>query len=263
MKIPYGELPGCDAEQVDRQDLDRMFSEDPDFPGHGRYIRHDTIHIFAHMLRRRLVRLYKEDSPILLGLAFDFPPNYQERYDNTTINDKKRNETYRATTLRRLLGRHINRGAIEFLSADQYIEEIHRRFKRVILFYNLNDNHFIVFEIVLQSDRGRYLKVWDGMKIWGRGRLRKSIPQVKLIIEVFFRGEPTDVYLWEEGDPSQDDGHGCGPFTALTLAYLTYDLKPPAWTHLDEPVARNYLWGCLLKGAIIRPPKQRLTTVDD
>lgn len=239
-----------------------MFDEDPESPGKGCYISDEPIQLFILMLLRRLVMRRDGASTTLIGAIWSFCPSFRVDYADDKIANPKTEETYRARTLRQLL--RINGGSVkgretERLTSSDYIQEIHRRFHRILLTHNVNDNHFVVIEVVLQSSRGRYIKVWDGMKTWGQGVNPKELPpQLDVIVEVFFRGHPVDVHLWEEGDPVQATGHGCGPFAVLILSYLTRGLRPPAWTSRDEAVARHYLWGCLLKGVILPPPKQRL-----
>lgn len=116
----------------------------------------------------------------------------------------------------------------------------------------------MVFELALKSDRGRYIKIWDGMNTWGTTPLT-NIPELQAVAQAFFPREPPATYLWQKGDPVQPAGtFGCGPFAALTLAYLCHGLTPPSWTGEDEAVARNYLWACLLRHTVLPPPKQRL-----
>lgn len=79
-----------------------------------------------------------------------------------------------------------------------------------------------------------------------------------MILDVFFRGEKVPVRHWEEGDPVQEAGNGCGPFAFLIMCSLALGQRLHGWTSKDEGVAKNYLWACLIKGAILPLPRYKL-----
>ena len=113
-----------------------------------------------------------------------------------------------------------------------------------------------------------YIKVWDGMNGWGKpdGRGRYGDPhdlrEVKTLEEVFFHGYDVEVILWEEGDPVQGSGYGCGPFAFLVLCHRAQGVLPSRWTEADEGVARSYMWGCILQGSILPLPKNKLVETE-
>jgi hypothetical protein len=180
-------------------------------------------------------------------------------FDDVVQADVKTTETNRARVLRHMAG---GLAGPRDKPSTYWLKLLKERYERVLLPYNLNGNHFIVIEMVLFSLDGRYIKIWDGMKSWGSGRMPPGMCRPKEIItlcDVFFGGDEVEVRLWEHGDPLQDQGHGCGPFTFLVMCFLALDQRPPGWTHHDEAVARSFLWGCILQGELYPLPELKLS----
>lgn len=255
------ECKGGLYDYVTRRDMELMFAEnnDPHHRGKGRYILQDPIVVFVGLLRDKMSHQPSGGGPRVLvanlthywsgtgtGLADAFNPD--------CVVDAKTKETARAKTLRLMLGQHH----IPSTPSSNYVKEIYGRFDKVLLPRFVNGNHFIVFEVALRSDLGRYVKVWDGME----PEPGKAAPQwrqeIKAIMEVFFDKAPAETILRIPGDPSQGKGFGCGPFAALTMAYLSHGIIPPQWSERDEAVARHYLWACLRMRMVLPLPKQRL-----
>lgn len=218
----------------------------------GRYITHDAIAVGSALLRRRMGK-----TRTLVADYFHFSPHYLNDYDDTVQADVKANETNRARMLRTMAGASGPRDR----PAAYWLAVLRQRYDRVLLPYNINSNHFIVIEVVLSSLDGRYIKVWDGMKTWGVGRVAPGLwrPQeIVTLCQVFFGGDGVELRLWEHGDPLQDQGNGCGPFAFLVMCFLSMDKRPEGWTHHDEAVARSFLWGSILQGELYPLPQLKL-----
>lgn len=236
-----------------RLDLDSMFLEHDTHSGQGRFICHDNLNLFIHYLWQK-VRQRPGGNKVLIGNLNLHPNNFAASFDPLVVANPKTGETNLAKTLRLLLD---DNHRPHQMSTSHYIKEIYQRYDKVLL-PCFTPGHYLVFEVTLRSPRGRYIKVWDGLNSWGNKPIR-DIPELQALARTFFPREPPAIYLWETGDPVQPAGtFGCGPFAALILAYLCDGLTPPPWTGEDEAVARNYLWACLLKHAVLPPPKQRL-----
>lgn len=240
-------------EFVTKADLQTMFEEDPHTRGFGQFIRHDSLAIGITLLRQRVRS--SEDVRVCVGQWFHFSREFMYDYDDNAPADTKFGETRRARMLRLIMGLSGPRNQ----RSSMWLDSLHRRYDKVLLPYNLNSNHFVVFEIVFRSSRGRYIKVWDGMRSWGtRGGDVGRRQEIKIIQDVFFRGADLEIIAWEDGDPLQETGYGCGPFAFLTLSYLTLGHVPRGWTARDEAVARNFLWGCIMKGELLPLPQLKL-----
>lgn len=180
---------------------------------------------------------------ILVGDLLSFRPTYKSDYS----------VDLRGQALARLLGPQAAPG----LDQGHYLDAIFRQYKTILLPYNLNQD-FLLFEIVLQSERGRMVKVWDGAKLWERGDPRKRA-EITTIMDVFFGGDKrVPVFVWEKGDPLHGPCSGAGAFLYLAMCYRALGLKLQEWTTIDEGIARSYLWGCLLNGDIMHVPKLKL-----
>ena len=263
------ELPGIRYEHgggryewLGRRDLELMFHENtnPDHRGKGHYILHDPITIFVFLLRDKVSRQPTGDGPrVLVASLTHYNGNsgtsLADALDPHCVVDASTRETARAKTLRSILGR----GYSPSTQPSDYVDEIYRHFDKVLLPYYVTGNHFIVFEVALKSPLGRYVKVWDGWHPDPGEPPCQWRQEIKAIREVFFSAEaPAEIILQRPGDPSQGRGFGCGPFAALTMAYLSHGMTPLPWREADEAVARHYLWACLLKRMVLPLPKQRL-----
>lgn len=245
--IPYP--PSC-KERVTVRDMVQMFEEDPKSVGCGHYILHDGINVGVAILRQQLSRKHID---VLVASCNTMTPSWRRQFDPRGLADPRSTETLRARTLRHLYGLS---GQWE-LPWQHYLEELRRVYSRILLPYNVNQNHFVVFELAWRSQEGPYLKVWDGASLW-EGAAAANQEEILMLIEVFFEGEKVPVRLWELGDPVQERGHGCGAFAFLIMCYRAYGMKPQGWTFRDEALARNYLWACLRKGEIISIPRRKL-----
>ena len=127
--------------------------------------------------------------------------------------------------------------------------------------YNLNNNHWIILEVVFRSGDGEFIKVWDGMDTWqGQGDPR-DVRELVMLRHVLFDGRDINVLLWEPGDPTQERGHGCGAFAFMALCHLCQNKRPFAWTAGDEAVCRSFLWGSILKEELLDMPQERVKVV--
>lgn len=238
-------------EYVTPRDLRAMFEADEDGVS-GQYITHDAIAVGIALLRRKVGQ-----SRTLLADYFHFTPYYLMDWDDTTRPDVKAEETSRARMLRMMWGATFPR---DWPSAN-WLRLLKQGYDRVLLPYNLNSNHFIVLEVVFSSLDGRYIKVWDGMRTWGTGRVAPGTRRPQEIItlcDIFFGGDEVEVRLWEQGDPLQEEGNGCGPFAFLVICFLALGKRPTGWTHQDEAVARSFLWGGILQGELYPLPELKL-----
>lgn len=247
-------------ESLTLQDLERMFHENshPLHRGKGHYILHDSISIFVRLLREKMSRHSGKGPRVLVGDPLKYftgtGTGLAAAFDVHRVHNDKTKETAGAMTLRLLL----DEGHDPSTRPADYVKEIYDRFDKVLLPHFVGGNHFIVFEVALRSERGRYVKVWDGMEPLPGLPAPQWKSEIKAIKDVFFPGVQADVFLRQHDDPSQGRGHGCGPFAALTMAYLCHGMTPPRWTEHDEAVARHYLWACLLKRRVLLLPRQRL-----
>jgi hypothetical protein len=180
---------------------------------------------------------------ILAGDLLSFRPTFKEDYS----------DNLRVQTLARLLGP----GAAPGMTEGLLLDAIFMKYKTILLPYNVGQE-FLLFEVVLQSERGRLVKVWDGAKIWNQGDPRKR-EEVVTILDVFFGGDKrVPVFVWEKGDPLYSSGRSSAAFAFMTMCYRCCGLKPQQWTACDAAIARTYLWGSLLHGTIMKVPKLRL-----
>ena len=232
-------------------------NDNPSHRGKGHYILQDPIVVFVKLLRDKMSRQPTGGGPRVLVASLT---HYQgtglaDAFDFHCVVDAKTRETARAKTLRLMLGQ----GHSPSTPPSDYVEEMYDHYDKVLLPCFVHGCHFIIFEVALMSDLGRYVKVWDGMEPESNTPTPQWRQEINAIMEVFFSTEaPAEVILRQPGDPSQGRGFGCGPFAALTMAYLSHGMMPPIWSERDEAVARNYLWACIHKRVVLPLPKQRL-----
>jgi hypothetical protein len=137
------------------------------------------------------------------------------------------------------------------------LDLIYSKYDKVILPYNV-DRGFVVLELVLKSIQGRYIKVWDGNQLWMGGDPRRR-GEITTLIDVFYGGDSrVPVYVWREGDPKYEHKYGAGAFAFMTMCHRALEAEPMGWTDVDECIARNYAWACILDGAILDFPKLKL-----
>jgi len=187
----------------------------------------------------------KRSGRVLVGQAHLFLPD--TLMEDWTDAPGSFGMTKLALRLRRLLRNngHTDSPTVSTPSSENLLRVIREHYDRILLPYNLAGNHFIVFEVALNGPRGCYIKVWDGMMNWS-GR-RQSIPEIKILLDVFFDGHPIPIRHWNLGDPVQEKGYGCGPFAFLVLCHLAQGQLPWAWSYRDEGVARSFMWGCIMR----------------
>ena len=141
------------------------------------------------------------------------------------------------------------------------MEAIREKCDRLYLPYNLNNNHWIILEVVFRSGAGEFIKVWDGMDTWKEQGDPRDVPELVMLRDVFFDGRVINVTLREIRDPTQERGHGCAAFAFMALCHLCHNKKPFAWTADDEAVCRSFLWGSILKGELLDMPQERVKVV--
>lgn len=231
--------PGCSI-VVTGHDLVCMFEEEVNNQGQACYVTPTSLMLAMAVLKRHIKC---RDVPVLVGDLLHFRPTFKVDYSAER----------RAGALERLLGAE----AVTGLGPGEYLDVIFSKYKTILLPYNVKQD-FLVFEVVLQSDRGRMVKVWDGAQVWVRGDPRTR-EEIKTIVDVFFGGDSgVPVYVWEKGDAAFGTSRGAGAFTFLTMCYRALGLKPQEWEPCDEGVARSFLWGCILHGTIVQIPKLKM-----
>jgi hypothetical protein len=217
-----------------------MFGEDVSPQGQSGYVPATIIMLGIATLRRHT---RGNSIPVLVGDLLDFRPTFKDDYSMER----------RASALERLLGHEAGRG----LTYGNYLDEIFGQYKTILLPYNIKQG-FLLFEIILQSDRGRMIKVWDGGQQWQQGDPRRR-DEIKTIIDVFFGGDAkVPVYMWEGGDPQYGSSNGAGACLVLTMCSRAMNVKPQGWGACDEGVVRAFIWGCLLHGTITTIPQMKL-----
>ena len=227
-------------------DLTSMFVEDPGVRGTGRDINDEVMGFGIGILRASP----NKNPGVLIGSYWALVPG-------TFALDWAENN--RGVMLRRLAREGGVHGSKDW-HWSQWVEAIRRSHDRVYIPYNLNQNHWIIVEIVFKSGYGEYLKVWDGMKTWS-GHQARDLNEIALLRDVFFQGRDVNVLFWEAGDPTQEWGHGCGAFAFMVLCHICQDKKPFAWTAGDEAICRTFLWGSILKGQLLELPQERVKVV--
>lgn len=222
----------------------------------GAMVYQSPLYVGLGWLIEKLVAESDHLPAVLVGSPAFFPVNiFQSFYDDSPTS---RGDTKRMRVLRKLIkwgtGSDIIRG-----SSREYVEYIHQNFKKVLLVYNPG-YHYIVFELVLQGEQGSYLRVWDGMDTYKAIQDPGTIPEVQVLLDVFFVEEEVAVYHRRaKGAPKQTPrSNGCLPFAFLTMVHLALDLTPPPITDADDGWARNYLLGCCVRGTLLPLPKKRL-----
>lgn len=151
-------------------------------------------------------------------------------------------------------------------SREFYVSRIRECFGKIVGLFHMTDpyKHFMVFEIGLPThEEGPFLKVWDGMDTWAN-ETPETVPEIQAILELFFTKEERadlPVYIVRApGDPLQTGGRGCGAFAFIVMCHLAQGEVPKGWTNLDDAMARNYLWGCLMRSRILSLPRRRRLT---
>jgi len=217
-----------------------MFEENPTARGQAYYVTPTTVMLGMALLRHHVEA---RGMGILVGDLLSFQPTYKADYAMNV----------RGQALARLLGLEAAPG----LHEGQYLDAIFKKYKTILLPYNV-DHDFVLFEIILQSTRGRIVKVWDGAKLWERGDPRRR-DEVLTIVDVFFGGDKrVPVHVWEKGDPFYGQGNSAGAFLHLCMCYRALGMKPQEMTNCDEGIVRSYMWGCLLHGTILNVPTLKL-----
>lgn len=221
-------------------DLRCVFEEDPAASGHSYHITAPTV-----MLGCAIIKSYirRAKLSMLCGDLLDFRPSFKADYEGEG----------RGRSLQRLLGPDAAPGK----GYGDYLDIILKDKTSILLPYNLS-HHYLLLEVVLRSDDGRMIKVWDGANAWGKGDPRRR-EEIKTIRSVFFAGDlEVPVYVWRKGDPLYGQCAGAGAFLFLFMCYRVLGMKPKEWGAQDEAVARNFLWTCILNGDIATPPRLKL-----
>lgn len=221
-------------------DLRCTFEEDSEARGHAYQITGATLMLGSAILNRHCTA---ENLPVICGDLLDFRPTYATDYSSEN----------RARALERLLG-------IQEVRDRPYgqVLDLMTATKTSLLLPYIMGQHYLVFELILRSDRGRMIKVWDGGNVWGKGNPRRR-EEVMTLLDVFFGGDTSvPVYVWEKGDPAYAQCHGAGAFMFMIMCYRVYKLRPQDWGTQDEAVARNFLWTCIVNGAISKVPRLKL-----
>ena len=145
------------------------------------------------------------------------------------------------------------------LTSAQWRELIRDSFDSVFLPFTLHHDRWVIFEVVLRSGRGQYIKIWDLEKTWQRIRDPSQLLEVKTIAGIFFGNADVNVVQWELGDPTiQEGGHGSGALAFMLMTHLAEGVAPSSWTQNDEAVARNFMWACIRHGKVLALPQQRM-----
>lgn len=221
-------------------DLRCMFEEDQEARGHAHHLTGPSIMLAIAVLRRHIKG---ENLAILCGDLLDFRPTYKAYFSAEN----------RASALERLLGADAMPGR----PYGYYLDMLLTSKTTILLPYNI-DQHYLLFEVVLRSDRGRLIKIWDGANLWAKGDPRKR-EEVKTLVDVFYSGDTSvPVYVGEKGDPSYSQCHGAGAFLFLSMCYRVLGLRPQGWGPHDEAVARSFLWTCILNGSMGKVPRVKL-----
>lgn len=164
-------------------------------------------------------------------------------------------ETWRMRTLRHLIAYGTGQEMI-CDSFEEYQSYIREAFERVLLPHNLNDNHYVVFDISFKGLGSPYVKVWDSYDSWATidpEEYKKEMPQMYHLLTLFFNvGEQIPVYYKrEDGEPNQGRTAGCAAFTFFTMVHLAQGIWPSSCTEDDEAFIRAYMWGCIVLGQIL------------
>lgn len=251
---PLLSVAGC-QEYVTVRDLVRMFEEDPNCPGHGQFVLHDALAVGISLLRSEPVIL--QENRVRAGQWFHFSPDFRVDYADDLTASPKYQETRRSKMLRLIAG-HVGP---RHKPASFWCDFLHDHYDKIILPYNMNRNHFVVFEVAFRSPQGQYIKMWDGMAASSSAQLLNVREELDMLREVFFGGREVETLLWQIGDPVQGAGFGCGPFAFLVMCHLAFGKAPEGWSARDEAVARNYLWGCIREGRLLPLPELKMSVV--
>lgn len=217
-----------------------MFEEDPEARGHAYHLTGPCTMLAIAVLRYHVKAM---GLPVLCGDLLDFRPTYKAYFSVEN----------RAKALERLLGPDAMPG----MPFGYYLDVVLNSKTTILLPYN-EDQQYLLFELVLRSDRGRLIKVWDGAGVWNKGDPRRR-EEVMTMMDVFYGGDTSvPVYVAEKGDPSYGQCHGAGAFLFLSMCYRALGLKPQSWGPEDEAVARNFLWTCIMNGNIGKFPRLKL-----
>ena len=243
MDLTLQEVPTTSRGAATAQDLVDMFAEDPLTRGQGRIVSGKIIAMALDIIESYLQSNRSGVGAVSSSLCESFfLPN--------------QSETIRA----RLVEQHLlcdQKEQEDLKPASYYIDRLVRSFSRLLLCHQVAPNYYVVFEVVWRSERGRLLKVWDGVGAWTNQRTPKEIPEVKLLLDVLFEGDEIPVFLSELGE-APCGTRASGPFSFMTMSSLVMGVRLKGWRATDEGVARNYTWGCLMKGRLLSPPLQKL-----
>lgn len=180
--------------------------------------------------------------------------------------DGQYGQTEKTIALRKLLRFGLAGSSVPMnKDRDYYLSRIRRKFGKIVGLFNIckeKFKHFIVFEIGLPRHvGGPFVKVWDGMETWAND-MPEDRPEIQAILNLFFTKEEragVPVFLSRAPeDPSQEHGRGCGAFAFIVMCHLAKGLVPKGWSVLDDALARNYLWWCLMRSKILPLPQRRL-----
>lgn len=147
------------------------------------------------------------------------------------------------------------------LSKDACLQFVRERFDRIILPYNVNNYHFLVFEIVYEVEEPQlpYIKIWDSYDLWGHNDVNDIRELEYLSASFFYEGEKVAFFTQrEEWEPNQGHSTACAAFTFMTSAFLACGQEPPAAKVTDDGFLRNYMWGCCVKGRLLPLPQVKL-----
>lgn len=222
--------------------MSAMFGEDPRVKGRPGPITLPVLVVYTFLLRQSH---RCSDLHVLVAGWEHFTSDFMRQYSVPE----------RARSLRRMIGEgHLQHEESWEAPLDRLLYKYHK----ILLPYVANDGNCLLFEIVLQSPRGRLIKVWDPVNLWGKGD-PLCRQEVVTILEVFFGGErDVPVYLWGEVDPVAKGSSSCSALLLMIMTYLIWGLDPGVWSENDECVIRSYVWHCLLEGRILDPPRCKL-----
>lgn len=124
----------------------------------GAYIYQNPLTVGLGWLIEKLVTESQGVPKVLVATPLFFPEDYASMYDE---HSRYHGETYRQRTLRWLVTNATGRD-VRLHSSQEYVAWIHAHCSKLLMVHN-SGGHFNVFELVFESHKGQYIKIWDGL----------------------------------------------------------------------------------------------------